>query len=195
MLSARQLPPAPSPPRDAAARDTSAKPEVKGIIRGRVTDKESGQPLSRILVTLVSNTLAQDSRVSRTTAEPRSTLTAADGRYELRQVPAGTYVVIFDPSAMRGTICARYFGEVGPADDNDGLRPPPLTLAEGEVRNDVDAALSRSLAIEGRVLDDLGEPMANVGVSVHPADGLEESWLGSRSTDRWVLAICRALKS
>ena len=185
LVGATQLPPAAPPQRDGAARDTSATPTATGIIRGRVTDKESGQPLARALVTLVSNTLLQDSRLARRAAmsEPRSTLTAADGRYELRQVPAGTYVVIFDPSAMRGTHLRQYFGEVGPADDADGLRPPPLTLADGEVRNDVDAALFRSLAIEGRVLDDLGEPMANVGVSVHPSDGLTESWLGSRSTD------------
>ena len=41
-----------------------------------------------------------------------------------------------------------------------------LQLKDSEVRNDVDGALSRSLAIEGRVLDEVGEPMANV--EMHP---------------------------
>ena len=114
--------------------------------------------------------------------EPRTTLTDADGRYEYKQVPAGAYVVTFDPG-MRGTHLRQYFGEVQPADDTDGSRPPPVTLADGEVRDDVNGSLSRSLAIEGRVLDDLGEPMANVSVSVQPAGGAAQTWRESRSTD------------
>ena len=39
---------------------------------------------------------------------------------------------------------------------------------EGEARDDVNVALFRAFAIEGRVLDESGEPMANVGVSAHP---------------------------
>ena len=35
-------------------------PPGTGIIRGRVTDRGSGEPLSRVMVTLVSNTFLQD---------------------------------------------------------------------------------------------------------------------------------------
>lgn len=46
----------------------------------------------------------------------------------------------------------------------DRFAPPRanLTLKPGEVRTGVDMALMRALAIEGRVLDPWGEPMAGV---------------------------------
>jgi hypothetical protein len=52
--------------------------------------------------------------------------------------------------------------------------PPPLTLTlrAGEVRSDIDFALVRTLAIEGRVLDAQDEPMAGVEVEVVRANGL-----------------------
>ena len=149
-----------------------------------MTDRESGEPLSRVVVTLVSNTFLQDRKpgTAQIRLEPHTTLTGADGRYEYKHVPAGAYVVIFDP-AMRGTHLRQYFGEVQIADDADGSRPPPVTLADGEVRDDVNGSLSRSLAIEGRVLDDLGEPMAYVSMTVQAAEGVATRWWEARSTD------------
>ena len=41
---------------------------------------------------------------------------------------------------------------------------PNLTLKAGDVRSDLDIALVRTLAIEGRVLDPRDEPMADVEV-------------------------------
>ena len=59
-----------------------------------------------------------------------------------------------------------------------------MQLAEGETRNDVNVALSRALAIEGRVLDEFGDPMANVAVSVHPWEGpIDAIVMDPRSTD------------
>lgn len=46
-----------------------------------------------------------------------------------------------------------------------------LELKPGERRTGVDFSLTRSLAIEGRVLDHLDQPMANVEVAVQRADG------------------------
>jgi len=174
-----QLPPT----RDAGAHDSATR-AATGIIRGRVTDRESGQPLAQVKVTLVPNNFLAELRwpPSATASEPRTTMTGSDGRYQYIHVPAGAYVVAFDPSEMSGTHLRQYFGEADPADDTDGLRPPALVLTDGEVRNDVNGALWRSLAIEGRVLDEQGEPLANVNVSAHPG-GLSKISEGSRSTD------------
>ncbi len=184
---AAQRPPAAPLPRDGVSRDTSATPAAAGIIRGRVTDRESGQPLARVMVVLVPGALGEEPEQppdARARFEPRITVTGADGRYEYKQVAAGAYVVNFDPSGLRGTHLRQYFGQTEPANDLAGSREPRFQLADGEVRNDVSAALSRSLAIEGRVLDELGEPMANVGVSAHPAAAPAEVYFGdSRSTD------------
>jgi hypothetical protein len=52
------------------------------------------------------------------------------------------------------------------------------------MRGDVNAALSRGLAIEGRVLDEFGEPIANVEVNAHPWDAPSLVSMGRpRSTD------------
>jgi hypothetical protein len=44
-----------------------------------------------------------------------------------------------------------------------------FTLADGDVRENTDVALWRAMAIEGRVVDELGEPMAGVDISAHTA--------------------------
>ena len=187
LVSSAQLPPAVPPPRDAIARDTPATPAATGIIRGRVTDRESGDPLARVIVILVSQAVEGDpgpvQRVGDRT-KPRITMTGAEGRFEFKQTPAGAYVVIFDPTPLRGTHLRQSFGETEPTNELNGSKPPPVQLANGEIRNDVNAALSRALAIEGRVLDEFGDPMANVEVSVHSWEGpIDASMVDSRSTD------------
>jgi Carboxypeptidase regulatory-like domain len=187
LVWAAQLPPTVPRPRDAIARDTTATPAATGIIRGRVTDRESGEPLARVIVIMVSKAVEGDSRpVQRVgdRTEPRVTLTGADGRFEFKQTLAGAYVVIFDPTPLRGTHLRQSFGETEPTNELSGSRPPPVQLADGEIRNDVNAALSRALAIEGRVLDEFGDPMANVAVSVHPWEGpIDANMVDPRSTD------------
>ena len=106
LVSAAQLPPTVPPPRDAVARDTPATPAATGIIRGRVTDRESGEPLARVIVMMGSKAVEEDSRPTQRVGDrtkPRITLTGADGRFEFKQTPAGAYVVIFDPTPLRGT--------------------------------------------------------------------------------------------
>ena len=182
-----QLPPAVPQPRDGVARDPDAITTATGIIRGRVTDRESGQPLARVIVELVPDSYGDGGQHPRTagpTSEPRTAVTGADGRYEYTRVPAGVYFVFFDASTLRGTHLPGYFGEVELANEMVGAGPTPLQLADGEVRGDVSGALSRSLAIEGRVFDELGDPMARVQVSAQPADGPAGiSMSASRSTD------------
>jgi hypothetical protein len=74
-------------------------------------------------------------------------------------------VVQFDPTSLRATHLDQYFGLEGAAGEIVTRPPPPVAIADGEVRNDVDAALSRSVAIEGRVLDGQGEPVPYVAVT------------------------------
>ena len=187
LVSAAQLPPAVPPPRDAITRDTPAAPAATGIIRGRVTDRESGEPLARVIVMMVSKTVEESSRPAQRVGdrtEPRITLTGGDGRFEFKQTPAGAYIVTFDPTPLRGPHLRQSFGETEPTNELSGSRPPPVQLAEGEIRNDVNAALSHALAIEGRVLDESGDPMANVEVSVHPWEGpIDAIMMDPRSTD------------
>lgn len=168
-LAAGQFPPPPPPPppqtvtRDVA-RDVPPRTGT-AIVRGRVTDRDTGQPIARATVVLMSRAIPR----SPGERQPQ-TRTALDGSYELRDLPGGTYSVSVIPNESRPTHLPQYYGEDGPADVSRRRRPAVFTLADGEVRENVNVALSRALAIEGRVVDDLGEPMAGVHMLLRVAD-------------------------
>ena len=183
-----QLPPVAAPTRDAAQRGTSAARAGTGIIRGRVTDRETGLPLSRVLVILLSGSLRDDPQPEQNVdvrLEPRETLTDRDGRFEFREVQAGSYLVVFDASQLRGTHQPQTFGELEPESGGSrASRRRRFFLNDGEVRSDVNAALSRALAIEGHVLDEYGEPIANLTVGAMPWDKPRQGFMGMpRFTD------------
>jgi Carboxypeptidase regulatory-like domain len=184
-----------SPPRDRAPATAAGT----GIIRGRVTDRDTGQPLGRVMVTLVSNIWREQAMssaammaqtgitddASMMQIQPRNTMTAADGRFEFKQVPAGAYTVSFSASMSRGTHLDQSFGETGPRDPwKPSWRVPPLELRDGETRENVDVALWPAVAVEGRVVDDAGEPIANADVNISQWDGPSSMSMGRpRVTD------------
>ncbi len=130
----------PAPPRDAA-------PAVRGtaVIVGRVTNIETGAPLRRAVIRIASPTLPSDRRVS----------TNADGRYEVRDLPAGEYSL----KAERGGYLTLAYGQ-----RRSGEVGKPLHLGEGQTVTAIDFALPRLGVISGRIVDDAGEPIAKVFV-------------------------------
>jgi protocatechuate 3,4-dioxygenase beta subunit len=201
VLKAGQVQPAApaAPPRDVVSRDGAAKARTASV-SGRVVDRETGQPLGRVMVTLIS-TVWRDQAMSSSAMmiaqtgivddsslkqnQPRHTVTAADGRFEFTQVPPGAYAVSFQASMSRGTHLDQSFGESGPRDPlKPGRRVPPIELRDGETRENVDIALWRAFAVEGRVLDDAGEPIANADVTISQWDSPSTmSWGRPRLTD------------
>jgi hypothetical protein len=143
-LSAAQVPtlPAtqPAQPRDAA-------PAVKGTaaILGRVTNLETGGPLRRAVIRISSPKLPSERRVS----------TNSDGRYEVRDLPAGDYSL----KAERGGYLTLAHGQRRPGELGKRLR-----IGQGETLKAIDFALPRMGVISGRVVDETGEPVAKVTV-------------------------------
>ena len=138
---------APAQPSAQPAQPRDAVPTAKGTaaIVGRVTNLETGGPLRRAVIRITSSTLPSERRVS----------TNAEGRYEVRDLPAGEYSI----KAERGGYLTlaygqRRFGEVA----------RPLHLGEGQTVTAIDFALPRMGAISGRVVDDTGEPIARVTI-------------------------------
>ena len=185
----------PVPPRDNAPVDAVGT----GTIRGRVTDRETGQPLERVLVTLMS-TVWRDQAMSSAALiaqsgiaddaspkqnAPRTTITAADGRFEFKEIPPGAYTVSFDASMMRGTHLDQSFGQSAPRDPlKPERRASPIEVRGGQTQENVDVALWRAFAVEGRVVDDAGEPIANADVNVSQWDGPSSMSMGRpRITD------------
>jgi hypothetical protein len=111
----------------------------------RVTNSETGGPLRRAIVRITSPAWPSDRRVS----------TNADGRYEVRDLPAGDYSL----KAERGGYLTLAFGQRRP-----GEMAKPLQLGEGQTLKAIDFALPRLGVISGRVADETGEPTARVSV-------------------------------
>lgn len=140
-----QVPGAPMPP----ARDRRPGENERGtaVIRGQVVAADSGSPLRRAVVRAFSqgggNGMGQ---------------TDAEGRFEIPNLPAGRYFV----SAQRTGYVNLQLGQRAP--NQPGT---PLEIADGQVLDKVNFALPRGGAISGRIVDELGEPLASVQVSVH----------------------------
>lgn len=130
-----------------APRDTSAPlPTGTSTLRGRVTAADSGRPLRRAIV-----------RVSATaTRDARTVNTDQNGRWELKDIPAGSYSV----SANRSGYVPSGYRQRRMSD------PPSLvTVTDREARENVDVALLPGGVITGRIVDEFGDPVSEAMVT------------------------------
>jgi protocatechuate 3,4-dioxygenase beta subunit len=131
--------------------------QASATVRGQVTDKETGAPLLRALVTVESSR-------SDGTRLVRVALTDQDGRFEIRELPSGFLHV----SAVAGEHRATHVKEIYPPRSPMGVGRS-LMLRDGEVRSDVNIALPRAVAVSGRVTDESGAPLAGLDIRLAPA--------------------------
>jgi protocatechuate 3,4-dioxygenase beta subunit len=128
-------------------RDQSAAPQAAGTasLSGRVITVGDGQPapLRRARMTL------EGASASRTTD------TDTDGRYRFDALPAGTYRV----SAEKPGFVPLDRGPVRAPE-----HPPAFKLADGQALR-MDLSMQRGAALEGRVVNENGDPVANLVVS------------------------------
>ncbi len=137
----------PGAPPGQAMRDNTSKPkEGTGVIRGRVFAADANGPLRRARVRLSSPEL----QINRTAT------TDMEGRFEFKKLPAARYNL----NASKGSYVALDYGQRRPFE-----RGRPVDLANSQVLEQVDFTLPRGCVITGRVVDDLGDPVADVGVT------------------------------
>ena len=138
-----QPPMPPGPPRD------NAQPRATGTatIRGHVVAADSGQPLRKAQVRIMSGELREN----------RMTSTDADGKFEFKEVIAGRYNV----SASKGSYVALQYGQLRPFEPGK-----PLEILAGQTLEKVDFALPKGAILTGRVLDEFGDPLPDAMVSV-----------------------------
>src|SRR5690348_14157546 len=84
-------------------------------------------------------------------------MTDAQRRYELTQIPAGTY----DLKASRGGYVEVEYGQ-----RRSFERGRPLEVPEGAVLDNVDFAMPVGGVVTGRVVDEMGEAVAQASVSL-----------------------------
>jgi hypothetical protein len=122
--------------------------QVQGTasIRGLVTSTDTNSPVRR----------AQVRATSPDTRSARLSTTDADGRFELRDLPAGRWTI----SASKGGFVTQQFGQRHPFESVE-----PIDLADGQ-RFTANFTLSRGSAITGRVSDEFGDPITGARVQV-----------------------------
>jgi Carboxypeptidase regulatory-like domain len=128
----------------APARDNVPKTGTARI-RGRVYAADSGAPLRRAQVRLFAPEL-RDQRV---------TSTDERGVYEFKELPGGR----FSLTASKGSYVTLQYGQTRPMQGGT-----PLQVLDGQIVEKVDFALPRGAVITGRVVDEFGEPIADVQV-------------------------------
>jgi protocatechuate 3,4-dioxygenase beta subunit len=141
-LPPRATAPAQNPPRDNQTTATAGT----GVIRGRVVEAESGNPLLRAQVRL-----SGPERLSRVIG------TDDQGRYEFRDLAPAAYTV----SASKGVYLTLQYGQTRPRESGR-----PIDVAPGQIVDGVDMALPRGAVIVLRVTDQSGDPMPEAGVEL-----------------------------
>ena len=147
----------PMPPRDTSARPTSPTPEAgTASLSGRVVAAETGQPLRRATVVAMPMRMP-DVRRGGGFTPPRSfaARTDEDGRYTIRELPAGEYSL----NARRAGYVDMGYGQI-----TSGTPPRRITVAEGAALGPLDFQLPRGGVITGRIFDEGGEPAERVQV-------------------------------
>lgn len=129
-------------PRPAVPAPAPAGPPAQ--IRGRVLNAATGEPVKRANVTLTPLTAASGP------PRPFTTITDADGRFVMVELAPGVYNLAADKAGFVRIASNRL--------------PAPLSLGAGEEKKDVEIKLQPHGVATGRVLDEYGEPIANVQV-------------------------------
>ena len=128
------------------ARDRAQTPAGTASIAGRVVTADTGRPVKRARVSVAGGGRGG-----------RSTTTDDQGRYQVTDLPAGTYTI----SGSKAGFVDGVFGQRRP------LQPgTPVTLADAQTANNIDLRLMRGGVITGRLGDEDGEPLPRALVTV-----------------------------
>jgi uncharacterized protein (DUF2141 family) len=116
-----------------------------GKLRGRVLAADTGSLVRRAQV-----------RISGADIGTKTAFTDAQGRYEFKDLPAGRFTV----SVSKSGFVTMEYGQSRPFEPGR-----PIDLTDGQVLEKADVALPRGSAVQGHVVDEFGEPVAEASVS------------------------------
>jgi protocatechuate 3,4-dioxygenase beta subunit len=116
-----------------------------GRLRGRILAADTGAVLRRAQV-----------RISSPDIGTKTAMTDAQGRYEFKDLPAGRFTV----SVVKSGFVTMQYGQSRPFEPGR-----PIDLADAQVMDKADVALPRGSAVQGHIVDEFGEPVAEASVS------------------------------
>ena len=124
-------------------------------LRGRVLSVESGGPVRRAQVRIISSDIGS-----------KTAMTDAEGRYEFRDLPAGR----FNLSANKAGYVTVQYGQTRPFESGKAI-----DLTDGQTLDKADISMPRGSAISGRLVDEFGDPVAEAVVNA-----MRSVWSGGR---------------
>ena len=134
-------------PQPPAQQQQAAPPPGTATIHGHIYAADSGQPLRKAQVRITANEIREN----------RLATTDANGAYEFTEVRPGRYNV----SASKGSFVTMSYGQQRPTDAGR-----PIEISDRQTVDRLDLSLPRGGVIVGRIVDDFGEPLPDVTVSV-----------------------------
>ena len=114
-------------------------------MRGQIVSADNGSPIRRAQVRIAS----PEAR------EGRLAATDAQGRFEIKELPAGRYTM----TASKGGFVSLQYGQRRPSESGT-----PIELSDGQTLDKLQIALPRGSVLGGRISDEFGEPVANASV-------------------------------
>jgi protocatechuate 3,4-dioxygenase beta subunit len=170
-------------------RDPGRRPPPEPVgtatIRGRVVAADTGSPIRRAQVNLsvvpptqptnsatpqggtqsvVVNGVQTTINVAPGFARPRSATTDAQGVFEFKALPAGTYRLTAQPGQYSAGYLGMAFGAKKPNGPGSSDPGTPIDLGDGQVFDKATVALPRGAVITGHVSDENGDALARVQV-------------------------------
>ena len=116
-------------------------------VRGHIFAADTGQPLRRAQVRMFAGEIREN----------RLATTDANGAYEFTDVRAGRYTA----TASKGSYVSISYGQQRSTD-----APKPIEIHDRELVERLDFLLPRGGIISGRIVDEFGEPMPEVSVTI-----------------------------
>lgn len=122
-------------------------PPGTATVRGHITAADTGQPLRKAQVRIVANEIREN----------RLATTDENGAYEFTDVRPARYTI----SATKGSYVTLSYGQSRTTDT-----PKPIEILDRQTVERLDLALPRGGIVTGRIVDDYGEPMSDVAMSL-----------------------------
>src|SRR5690349_18686213 len=116
-----------------------------GRLRGRILAADTGSIIRRAQVRIASPDIGT-----------KTAFTDAQGRYEFKDLPAGRFTL----SVTKAGFVTMQYGQSRPFEPGR-----PIELTDAQVMEKADVALPRGSAVQGHILDEFGEPVADASVT------------------------------
>lgn len=126
-----------------------------GRVKGRLVSADTGNPVRRAQV-----------RISGADIMPKTVATDNDGRFEFKDLPAGSYTV----NASKSGYVSVNYGQKRPFEPGR-----PIELVDGQAVDNADITMPRGSVIAGRIMDEFGEPVADTTVTA-----LRSTWVNGK---------------